>query len=87
MLIQDLSYELDTKTMTGVRGGDNGNSANNTICQQLNICAPVSVMGYGPSNTSVNVNGTQNAAIGNEQFAGDSYLAALFPASFGGFVR
>ena len=29
MLIKDLSKELDTKAMTAVRGGDNGNSATN----------------------------------------------------------
>jgi len=77
MLIRDLSKELDTRTMTAVRGGDNGNSANNTIGQVLNLSAPVSVLGCGPTNTSVNVNGTQNASIWNSQQAGDSFLALL----------
>ena len=78
MMIQDLSKELDTKTMKTVRGGDNGNSATNAIGQVMNLSAPVSVLSYGPSNTNVHVNGTQNAGISNVQFSGDSYLA-LFP--------
>jgi hypothetical protein len=48
MLIQDLSKELDTKTMSAVRGGDNGNSANNTIGQAMNLSVPVAVGAYGP---------------------------------------
>jgi len=36
MLIKDLSKELDTKAMTAVRGGDNGNSASNVIGQAMN---------------------------------------------------
>jgi len=78
MKIQDLSKELDLKTMQTVRGGDNGNSAVNTIGQVMNIAAPVSTLSYGPSNTSVHVNGTQNAGVSNFQFSGDSFLA-LFP--------
>jgi len=78
MRIENLSKELDTKSMTAVRGGDNGNSVTNTIGQALNLSAPVAVQSYGPSNTSVNVNGTQNASIWNDQFGGDSFRA-LFP--------
>ena len=78
MLIQDLSKELDTKTMSAVRGGDNGNSANNTIGQLMNLSVPVAVGAGGPSNTNVHVNGTQDASIWNDQFAGDSFFA-LFP--------
>ena len=81
MLIQDLSKELDTQSMSAVRGGDNGNSATNTIGQVQNLSVPVAVMSYGPSNTSVHVNGTQDASIWNDQDAGDSFRA-LFP-SFG----
>ena len=81
MLIQDLSKELDTKSMSAVRGGDNGNSATNTIGQVQNLSVPVGVLSYGPSNTNVHVNGTQNASIWSDQDAGDSFLA-LFP-----FVR
>ena len=81
MRIENLSKELDTKSMTAVRGGDNGNSATNTIGQVLNLSAPVAVLSYGPSNTDVHVNGTQNASIWNDQDAGDSFRA-LFP-SFG----
>jgi hypothetical protein len=78
MLIQDLSKELDTKTMTAVRGGDNGNSATNTIGQALNLSVPVAVGAGGPSNTNVHVDGTQYATIWNDQDAGDSFRA-LFP--------
>jgi hypothetical protein len=77
MLIENLSKELDTKAMTTVRGGDNGNSATNAIGQAMNLTVPVGVAAYGPSNTNVHVNGTQNASIWNSQFAGDSYLALL----------
>jgi len=80
MLIQDLSKALDSKTMTAVRGGDNGNAANNTIGQVMNLSVPVAVLGYGPTNSSVHVSGTQNASILNSQFGGDS-----FAALFGGF--
>ena len=78
MLIQDLSKELDTQSMTAVRGGDNGNSATNVIGQLMNLSVPVGVVSYGPSNTNVHVNGTQNATIWNDQYAGDSFFA-LFP--------
>ena len=78
MLIENLSKELDTKAMTAVRGGDNGASANNVIGQALNMSVPVAVQSYGPSNTNVHVNGTQDASIWNYQDAGDSFFA-LFP--------
>jgi hypothetical protein len=77
MKIQDLSKALDTKSMKTVRGGDNGNSAVNTVGQLMNLSAPVTSLAYGPSNTSVHVNGTQNAQIWNSQIGGDSYLALL----------
>jgi hypothetical protein len=77
MKIENLSKDLDAKTMTAVRGGDNGNSATNTIGQVTNLCAPVAVLSGGPSNTSVHVDSTQNAKIWNGQYAGDSYLALL----------
>ena len=82
MLIKDLSKELDTKAMTAVRGGDNGNSASNVIGQAMNLSVPVGVLSYGPSNTNVHVSGTQKATIWNDQYAGDSFLA-LIPS----FVR
>jgi hypothetical protein len=75
MLIQDLSKKLDTKAMAAVRGGDNGNSATNNIGQVTNLCAPVSVLGYGPSNTSVHVDSSQTAKIWNDQFASSGYFA------------
>jgi hypothetical protein len=82
MKIQDLSKELDTKTMKTVRGGDNGNSATNAIGQVMNLSVPVSILSGGPSNSNVHVNGTQNAGISNVQYSGDSYLA-LFPFAAG----
>jgi hypothetical protein len=81
MLIQDLSKELDTMAMSAVRGGDNGNSATNTIGQALNLSVPVAVGAGGPSNTNVHVDGTQYATIWNDQDAGDSFKI-LFPYSF-----
>jgi hypothetical protein len=80
MQIENLTKELDTKEMTEVRGGDNGNSANNTIGQVLNLSVPVAVGAVGPSNTNVHVDGTQDATIWNDQDAGDSFKA-LFPFS------
>jgi hypothetical protein len=77
MLIQDLSKDLDTQTMTAVRGGDNGNSATNNIGQVMNLSVPVSVLGKGPTNTSVSVDSSQNANIWNSQFGGDTYAAFL----------
>ena len=77
MKIQDLSKELDTKTMKAVRGGDNGNSATNAIGQVMNLSVPVAVLSGGPSNSNVHVNGTQNAGIWNSQIGGDSFLALL----------
>ena len=77
MKIQDLSKVLDTKSMSAVRGGDNGNSATNVIGQVLNLSAPVATLSGGPSNTSVHVNGTQNAYVDNYQVAGDSFFALL----------
>ena len=78
MKIENLSKALDSKTMTSVVGGDNGNSATNVIGQVMNLSVPVAVLGNGPTNSSVHVNGIQNANVGNYQVAGDSFLA-LFP--------
>jgi len=79
MQIENLNKDLDTKEMTEVRGGENGNSAVNTIGQLTNLTVPVGVLSGGPSNTSVSVDSTQNAKIWNEQEAGDSF-EALLPA-------
>jgi hypothetical protein len=78
MRIENLSKELDTKTMSAVHGGDNGNSATNTIGQVLNLSVPVAVGAGGPSNTNVHVDGSQYATIFNDQDAGDSFRT-LFP--------
>jgi hypothetical protein len=79
--IQDLSAstELDQAAMTAVCGGANANSAVNGIGQVMNLNVPVGVLSGGPSNTNVDVSGTQNATICNQQFAGDTFLA-LFPS-------
>ena len=79
MQIENLSKELDTKEMTEVTGGDNGNSAASSILQAMGIDAPVSV-GYGAGsagNTFVHVNGNQTAGISNDQTAGDKFSAFL----------
>jgi hypothetical protein len=78
MKIQDLSKELDTETMSAVRGGDNGNSAVNSIGQGQNLYVPVGVGAAGPANTSVHVKGTQKGSICSDQFTGDS-LSAMLP--------
>jgi hypothetical protein len=77
MQIENLSKDLDAKEMTEVRGGDNGNSATNNIGQVMNLSAPVATLTGGPSNTSVNVTGTQDAKVFNDQNAGDAFLALL----------
>ena len=77
MKIQDLSKELDAKTLSAVRGGNNGNSVSNIIGQASMMSVPVAVGAAGPANTYVHVNGTQNALIGNDQIAGDTFLALL----------
>ena len=79
MKIQDLSKELDTKTLQGVRGGDNGTSAASSILQALDINAPVAV-GYGPGsagNTFIHVDGSQSGGISNDQTSGDKFAAFL----------
>jgi hypothetical protein len=79
MKIQDLSKDLDTQTMTAVRGGDNGTSAASSILQAMQIDAPVAV-GYGAGsagNTFVNVNGSQSGDISNHQTSGDKFSAFL----------
>ena len=77
MKIENLTQDLDAKTMTAVHGGDAGNSATNTIGQVMNLSVPVGVLSGGPSNTNVHVDGKQNATVYNEQNAGDSFFAQL----------
>ena len=79
MLIKDLSKALDTKSMTAVRGGDNGTSAASSILQAMGIDAPVAV-GYGAGsagNTFIHVDGSQNGSISNNQTSGDQFAAFL----------
>lgn len=77
LTIKDLSATtaLDQAAMSGVHGGDNGNSATNVVGQLMNLSVPVAVGAVGPANTSVHVNGTQTANVYNDQVAGDSFLA------------
>jgi hypothetical protein len=79
MKIQDLSKELDTKTMKAVRGGDNGTSAASSILQAMMIDAPVAV-GYGAGsagNTFIHVDGNQSGSVSNNQTSGDKFAAFL----------
>jgi hypothetical protein len=79
MLIKDLTKELDTQSMTAVRGGDNGTSAASSILQAMGINAPVAV-GYGPGsagNTFIHVDGSQSGSISNHQTSGDKFAAFL----------
>jgi hypothetical protein len=77
MKIENLSHELDAKSLSAVHGGDAGNTAVNQIGQQLNLSVPVGVLSGGPSNTNVSVDAKQIGNICNDQFAGDSYFAGL----------
>ena len=74
MKIENLSKDLGTVEMTGVRGGDNGNSATNTIGQLTNLCVPVATLSAA-GNTSVHVDTKQNAKLWNDQYASDGYFA------------
>ena len=79
MIIQDLSKELDTKSMKAVRGGDNGTSAASSILQAMMIDAPVAV-GYGAGsagNTFIHVDGNQSGSVSNNQTSGDKFAAFL----------
>ena len=79
MLIKDLSKDLDTKSMTAVRGGDNGTSAASSILQAMGIDAPVAV-GFGPGsagNVFVHVDGSQTGDVSNHQTSGDKFAAFL----------
>jgi predicted ATPase len=79
MLIKDLHKELDAKSMTAVRGGDNGTSAASNLLQAMGIDAPVDV-GYGAGsagNTFVHVDGSQSGDISNHQTSGDKFSAFL----------
>jgi hypothetical protein len=80
MLIKDLSLDLDTEALSAVHGGNNSNAANNTIGQAMKLDVPVLVDATGPANTNVNVTGTQNASIWNDQDAGDLFAAFGLPA-------
>jgi hypothetical protein len=76
MKIENLSKTLDTGTLAAVRGGDNGNSAINTIGQVMNLSVPVKSLS-GAGNTDVDVDAKQRASIDNVQLGGDIF--ALLP--------
>jgi len=79
MQIKDLTKDLDSKAMTAVHGGDNGNAGVNTIFQQLGMNVPIGIV-TGPGaavNNFIDVNGSQNASIDNQQDSGDKFLAFL----------
>jgi hypothetical protein len=75
MQIENLSKDLDTKTMTEVRGGDNGNSSVSNILQEVGIDAPIAV-GYGAGsagNTFVHIDPTQDGSTSTKQTSGDKF--------------
>ena len=79
MKIQDLSKELDTETMSAVRGGDNGTAATSNLLQEMGIEAPIGV-GYGAGaagNTFIHVDGSQSGSISTKQTSGDKFAAFL----------
>jgi hypothetical protein len=79
MQIENLSKDLDTKEMTEVRGGDNGNSAVSNILQGMGIDAPIAV-GYGAGsagNTFVHIDPSQSGSVSTEQTSGDKFKAFL----------
>ena len=79
MLIQDLSRDLDTRTMTAVRGGDNGNSSVSDMLQGMGIVSPVAV-GYGAGsagNTFVHIDPSQTASSSTQETSGDKFSAFL----------
>jgi hypothetical protein len=84
MQIKDLSVELEAEALTAVRGGNNGNAANNTIGQVMNLSVPVAVGAAGPANTNIHVDGTQTASLYNVQEAGDLFAVLPF---FGPLLR
>ena len=79
MQIKDLTKDLDSKAMTAVHGGDNGNAGVNTVFQQLGMNVPIGIV-TGPGaavNNFIDVDGSQNASIDNQQDSGDKFLAFL----------
>jgi hypothetical protein len=80
MKIENLSKDLDAATLGAVHGGDNGNSAVNTVGQEMSLAVPVGVLAGGPSNVSVDVDAKQKANICNTQIGGDIF--ALLPTCY-----
>ena len=79
MQIKDLNKDLDAKAMTDVHGGNNGDAGVNTVFQQLGMNVPIGI-DTGPgaaANNCIDVNGSQNASIDNQQDSGDKFLAFL----------
>jgi hypothetical protein len=79
MKIENLSKDLDAKTMTAVRGGDNGDSSVSNMLQQMGIDTPIAV-GYGAGsagNTFVHIDPSQSASASTKQTSGDKFSAFL----------
>ena len=79
MKIENLSKHLDAKTMTAVRGGDNGNSSVTGMLQQMGIDTPIAV-GYGAGsagNTFVHIDPSQTASSSTKETSGDKFKAFL----------
>jgi hypothetical protein len=79
MKIENLSKDLDAKTMTAVRGGDNGNSSVSNMLQQMGIDTPIAV-GYGAGsagNTFVHIDPSQTASSSTKETSGDKFSAFL----------
>jgi hypothetical protein len=81
MLIENLSKELDTQSMTAVRGGATNSNANSTlISQEMN--APVSLIGgaVNGGNVDVDIKPSQWASNYTDQYASNpTSLGYLFP--------
>jgi hypothetical protein len=77
MQIDNLTKDLDAKTLKETTGGDNGNSAVNTVGQVMNLSAPVATLSGGPSNTMVDIDAKQKADIFTGQQSGDAFIVGL----------
>jgi hypothetical protein len=81
MLIENLSHELDTKSMTAVRGGTSNSNANSSLISQV-MNAPVSVIGgaVNGGNVDIDIKPSQWASNYTDQYAGNATsLGYLFP--------
>ena len=79
LTIKDLSSELDHAALATVRGGNNGNAGVNTLSQQLGMNTPIGIVtgAGGAANNFIDVSGSQDATLVNEQDSGDKFAAFL----------